>query len=211
MIRLPETRREVQVERETAELPATALLRRLAFVGFVAMFAFTGFEATFSLFGDRRFGLTEASTSVVFLCIGVVLVTMQGGVYAKLVERHGVGTVLYGGLAFVVAGLAALAVAGSWPVLIVALALLTVGQGCASPAITSIVIDHAPGGRRGRALGFQQSATALARVAGPPVAGTLFDHAGVPSPYLAGAAVTLLALVLTMGWRLGRPPAVIEG
>ncbi len=98
--------RSAQVARETAELPTTSLLRRLALVGFVAMFAFTGFEATFSLFGDRRFGLTEASTSVVFLCIGVVLVAMQGGAYAKLVERHGVGPVLYGGMALVVAGLA---------------------------------------------------------------------------------------------------------
>lgn len=205
MVRLPETKRSAQVARETAELPTTSLLRRLALVGFVAMFAFTGFEATFSLFGDRRFGLTEASTSVVFLCIGVVLVAMQGGAYAKLVERHGVGPVLYGGMALVVAGLAALAAAESWPLLIIALLVLTVGQGCASPAITTIVTDRAPEGHRGRALGFQQSASALARVAGPPVAGGLFDHVGVPSPYVAGAALTLVALVLTVGWRLGAP------
>lgn len=207
IVRLPETRHGELSERERPEVPVSALLRRLAFVGFVAMVAFTAFEATFSLFGDRRFGLTEGSTAMVFLGIGVVLVVMQGGAYARLVALRGVGQVLHGGLLLVVAGLAVLATAHSWLVLTIALALLTVGQGCVSPAITTIVSERASAGHRGRALGFQQSASALARVGGPPVAGVLFDRAGVPSPYVAGSIITLLALVLSVAWGLTRQPA----
>ena len=70
-----------------------------------------------------------------------------------------------------VAGLAVTAVAKVWPVLIVALLLLSVGQGCASPSITSLVTDMRRPTHRGEALGFQQSANAIGRVVGPPAAG----------------------------------------
>ncbi|MFZ9630130.1 MAG: MFS transporter, partial [Ilumatobacteraceae bacterium] len=64
-----------------------------------------------------------------------------------------------------------------------------------------------PGARRGEAMGFQQSATAVARVVGPPVAGLLFDRLGVGSPMTAGAAITLVALVVLVAWRLHHTPA----
>ena len=53
--------------------PSSSGLRRLALLGFLATFAFVAFEATFSLFGSKRFDLTEGSASFVFLGIGIVL------------------------------------------------------------------------------------------------------------------------------------------
>jgi len=122
-------------------------------------------RATFSLFGDRRFGLTEASSAAVFLGVGLVLVIVQGGLYGRLVERYGVHRLLVAGLSMLVVGLALMSVSLVWPVLIAALLLLSVGQGCTSPSMTSLVTDHAPADRRGEALGYQQSAYAVARVA----------------------------------------------
>jgi multidrug resistance protein len=185
-------------------LPKSTVLRRLALVGFITTFAFAAFEATFSLFGKRRFDLDEGSAAAVFLGVGLVLVAIQGGLYGRIVERWGVGKVFRNGLVLVVAGLLVLAAATTWPVLIVALLLLSVGQGCASPSITAMVTDLAPHDQRGQALGFQQSAYAVARVIGPPIAGLLFDHAGVPSPYLAGAALCLVGVTLVVVWGLHR-------
>ncbi len=185
-------------------LPKSKVLRRLALVGFITTFAFAAFEATFSLFGKRRFDLDEGSAAAVFLGVGLVLVAIQGGLYGRIVERWGVGRVFRNGLVLVVAGLLVLAAATTWPVLIVALLLLSVGQGCASPSITAIVTELAPHDQRGEALGFQQSAYAVARVIGPPIAGLLFDHAGVPSPYLAGAALCLVGVTLVVVWGLHR-------
>ncbi len=107
-----------------------------ALIGFITVVAFTAFEATFSLFGDRRFGLTEASTAAVFLGVGLVLVAIQGGAYGRLVERFGTERLFAVGLDLLVAGLAAMAVAKVWPVLIIALLLLSVGQGC------RVAVDH---------------------------------------------------------------------
>lgn len=186
--------------------PATRprVLRQLAMVGFITTFAFAAFEATFSLFGSDRFDLTEGSTAALFLVVGVVLVAIQGGLYGRIVARWGVGATFRGGLALVAVGLAVLAFSATWPVLILALVLLAVGQGCASPSITEIVSEVAPTDARGAALGFQQSSYAVARVVGPPIAGLLFDHAGVPSPYIAGALLCVVGLVLVTTWRLHR-------
>jgi DHA1 family tetracycline resistance protein-like MFS transporter len=217
MVRLPETRPHTGRGRATDRAssgahgfarPSLPVLRQLALVGFITTFAFAAFEATFSLFGDRRFGLNEGSAAAVFLGVGLVLVAIQGGLYGRIVERWGVGGTFRNGLIMVTIGLFLLAGAKSWPVLIVALILLAVGQGCASPSITSMVSDLAPVDQRGQALGFQQSAYGLARVIGPPIAGLLFDHAGVPSPYIGGALLCAVGVVLLVMWGLHRPVPV---
>ena len=102
-----------------------------------------------------------------------------------------------------------MAVARVWPVLIVALLLLSVGQGIASPSITSLVTENAPPDRRGEALGFQQSANGLGRVIGPPMAGAMFDRVGIWSPYLAGAVLCAVALGLVVTWGLDRRMPVV--
>ena len=217
MVRLPETHRASAVAadappRRRLAMPSSAVLRHLAIVGFISTLAFTAFESTFSLFGHDRFGFTEGSAAAVFLGVGLVLVAMQGGAYAQLVARYGVGTVFRTALVVTAAGLFCLAAATTWPVLIVALFLLSVGQGCASPSITTIVSERAGAHERGAAMGFQQSAYAVARVVGPPVAGLMFDHVGVPSPSIAGGVLFALAAALVVLWGLHRldapvPPA----
>ncbi|MFZ4811683.1 MAG: MFS transporter [Ilumatobacteraceae bacterium] len=211
MIRLPETRVVDQQPIAPTASPRSLDLRRLAFVGFVSTLAFTAFESTFSLLGSARFDLTEGSTAALFLIVGIVLVAMQGGAYGRLAERWGVGIVLRNGLGVLVVGLLVLAAATNWGLLIGSLLLLAIGQGCTSPAITTLVAERAPADQRGQALGFQQSAYAVARVIGPPVAGLLFDQVGIASPSVMGALLCALSLALLVGWRLHTPatPAAV--
>jgi DHA1 family tetracycline resistance protein-like MFS transporter len=179
--------------------PAPGALARFALVGFLLTCAFSGFESTFALFADRRFGLTEASVAVVFVGIGLVLVAVQGGLIARASARLGSARTLRLALVANAAGMVVLAAATSWPVLVPALVLLTVGQGLAIPSLTTLVVDRAPAARRGEALGFQQSATALARIGGPALGGALFQHAGVPWPYAVAAGLLVVALVVLAG------------
>lgn len=212
--RLPETRRPGPRARHAVVVtPASAVLRHLALVGFITVVAFTAFEATFSLFGSRRFGLTEASSAAVFLGVGLVLVAIQGGAYGRLADRFGTERLFATGLVLLVAGLAVTSVAKVWPVLIVALLLLSIGQGIASPSITSLVTQHAAPDRRGEALGFQQSASAVGRVVGPPAAGAVFDRVGIWSPYIGGAVLCTAAVALAVSWGLGHevPPIPAVG
>ena len=198
-IRLPETHTN-RVQRAEEELrkhrALTPIMIRFAAIGFISTAAFSGFEATFSLFGGERFNLTEGSAAVVFLCVGVLLVAVQGGMIGPLTENFGSAKLFTYGQVVASAGLAILATAHAWVVLGFALALLAAGQGLAGPSMTSLVAEAAGEHRRGEALGYQQSANALARIAGPAFAGLLFDRISTGTPYAVGAVFSLLAIAL---------------
>ncbi|CAB4729838.1 unannotated protein [freshwater metagenome] len=198
--RLPETRpAEVrQAAREAAKNDTEAKVRLwgLAVAGFTAIVAFSGFEATFSLLAGDRFRLTEGGVAAIFVGVGVVLVGVQGGLIRPINAKLGTQRSLQVGLVLNSAGLIVLSAAKNWPLLIVALALLTVGQGLVTPNLSSLVSGRVPDHRRGEALGFQQGVNAIGRVAGPALAGVLYDHVSIGSPYLVGGALCGVALAV---------------
>ena len=198
--RLPETRpADVrQAARETAKNDTGAKVRLwgLAVAGFSAIVAFSGFEATFSLLAGDRFRLTEGGVAAIFVGVGIVLVGVQGGLIRPINAKLGTQRSLQVGLVLNSAGLIVLSAAENWTLLIVALALLTVGQGLVTPNLSSLVSGRVPDHRRGEALGFQQGVNAMGRVAGPAIAGVLYDHVSIGSPYLVGGALCGVALAV---------------
>jgi DHA1 family tetracycline resistance protein-like MFS transporter len=127
------------------------------------------------------------------------MVAVQAGAIGPLTSAFGSRSLLVTGLVTVAAGMAVLATARTWVVLVAALALLAAGQSLVSPSNSALVAELAPPDRRGEALGFVQSAGALARVAGPLGAGALFEWVGESAPYVAGAVLTLLVAVAVRG------------
>lgn len=209
IFRLPETRRPDPTGPRVRS-PRAARLWSFAAVGFIAIVAFSGFETTFSLLADRRFSLTEGGVSVVFIGIGLLLVTVQGGLIGPITGRIGTRKALQSGLLLNIAGLALLSAATSWFVLVPALALLTFGQGLVAPNLTSIVSTSVPDGQRGEALGFQQGVNAVGRIAGPALAGVLFDHVAIGAPYVVGAILCGVAL-LTLLSAVDIAPGTVGG
>lgn len=203
MVRLPETKPVAvgDTVRSRRSGALNAPLRRYAVVALMTSLGFSGFEATFSLFGKERFGLTEGSTAVVFLFVGIALVAVQGGLIGPLTRSLGSRRLLVTGLGAVAAGLVTLGFTTTWLALAVSLLLLSVGQGVASPSVTALVTEAAPVDRRGEALGYQQSVGAVGRIVGPAVAGAMFDHLSVGSPYFLGAVLVGVALVALPGNR----------
>ena len=167
-----------------------------ALVAFVALAAFSAFEATFALFGQRRLGFGEASTAGVFAGVGLLIVVVQVRLVRPMVRRLGDRGALRCGLLVNAAGLLALAGVESRVSLVPALVLLTAGQGLVSPTLSALVGGRAAAGRRGGALGVQQAAGGLGRVAGPLAGGALFQHVGTASPYVGGAVLMVAAALL---------------
>jgi MFS transporter, DHA1 family, tetracycline resistance protein len=196
-IRLPETKTAPAPSAASSlpKGPRSPILVRFAAVSFLATLAFSGFEATFSLFGRQRFDLTEGSTALVFLFVGVILVAVQGMFIGRMTATFGSRKMLRGGLVIVGLGLFVLAASTVWPMLFLALFLLAFGQGIATPSTTALVTEAAPPDRRGEALGYQQSVSAFARIAGPITAGLLFDGVNAGTPYVIGGVLFFVALV----------------
>ena len=196
IIRLPETKPDTshiteKHQRGTALSPA---LKRFALVGFLSMLGFAGFEATFSIWGEKQFGFTEGSASIVFVFVGVTLVAVQGGLIGPLTQRLGSRKLLRIGLSLVAVGLLLLGLSNTWPLLFVALFLLSLGQGMSGPSGSALVAELAPVERRGEAIGYQQSTAAFGRVAGPVMAGALFDHVGISAPFFVSGVLILCAV-----------------
>ena len=193
LVRLPETAVHARDSRQVVR--GKRRVNRFIVIGFFSSLPFAGFEATFSLFGGARFDFTEASTAGVFFAIGVAISAVQGGFIGPLTVRFGSKRLLQAGLIMMALGLGVLGGASTWIVLAVALGLLVVGSGVSNPSLTTLVAETAPPDQRGEVLGFQQSAGALARVVGPPLAGLSFDRVGIGAPYSLGALVFLVAIV----------------
>lgn len=168
----------------------------LVAVAFVGLVAFSGFEATFALFAEQRLGLRLSSIGALFAAIGLVLVLVQVRVLGRVVDRLGEALTLRTGLVLNGVGLALLAAVHSWVLLVPALLCLIVGQGLVTPTLSSLLAGRVGADRRGGVLGVQQAAGGLARVVGPLAGGALFEHVGLPAPYVAGAVLMGLAVLL---------------
>lgn len=196
-IRLPETNQDIGKVRDATQFPSrrrSFAWNKFTITALLSGTAFAGFEATFALFGERRFDLTEGSAAAVFLVVGVMLVVVQGGLIGPLTKAFGSQRLLVAGFGTLIAGFLVLSIAEVWVLLFLALALLSLGQGLVTPSLTSVVVDSATPDRRGEVLGVQQSAGALSRIIGPAIAGLLFDHAGIAWPYVVAAVLTGAAL-----------------
>ena len=175
-------------------------LRALYAAGFLVTLAFAALEATFSLWADARWHLTRHGIAYVFAFIGLVSAIAQGALVGRMVKRAGEMRTALLGIALIVAGAAATALAPQPGLLLAALALLALGQGMASPSMSSLISHQGGPGEQGRLLGVYQSLSALGRVAGPVLGGVALAHVGLAAPFLgvsgvaAAAAVVLVAL-----------------
>lgn len=173
-------------------------LPRLLAVAVLTMFAFSAFEHTFSIYGQERIGFTQTTASIAFVIVGVVISVVQGGLIRPVTAKFGDRTPLQVGLILTGIGLAVLATATSWAVLVPAIVLLSVGQGFASPTMSATITNRIAPEKRGEVLGVQQSWSALARVLGPLSGGWAFDHIGVSAPLVGGAVVFAFAAILLL-------------
>lgn len=201
-LRVDETRRSdgtsSATSGSTSVRDAQPLVLRLVAVTFIAITGFSAFEATFALLASDRLDASETTVALVFAGIGVLLVIVQGGLVGPLSRRFGDLRLLAIGLGLLTAGFAVLAVAPGWAGLGVALAVLAFGQGLITPTLSSSVAVATTPDRIGVALGWQQSASGLARVVGPILGGALFGFA-VPAPYVASAMLAAIGWLLING------------
>ncbi len=198
---LPENRRGDRVRGVPRDGLRGANLAPLLVVSFCALTAFSAFEATLAIFGHHRFGLSIGSAAGTFAVVGVVLVAVQGALVRPLVARLGEKHTLDAGLAAEGLGLLLLAFARDWVLAVPALAALTVGQALVQTTMASTLSGRVAADRRGQLLGLQQSAGGLGRVVGPAVGGVLLGSGASGGPYVMGAAVCAVALVVIQATR----------
>lgn len=169
----------------------------LVLVNLLYTLAFTGMETVFPLLTQKNFGWHATQNGYVFTYVGIVIVLMQGGLVGRLVKRWGERNLMLGGLVLLGLGLLMLIWSSSLALLLIAVGVLSIGDGAVTPTSSAVLSLLTPKDEQGEILGFAQGIGGLGRVIGPLIAGTLFTfNAG--APFLAGGVFALLAIMVTL-------------
>ena len=170
--------------------PAIAglILLGLLVIGSAAMM-----ETTFALFADDRLGWTPRQVGLSFGLIGTISAVLQAVGAAPLARRFGPTRVALGGIASYAAGLTGLGLASGSTSVLVALSVTAIGVGMFNPAFQTLVASTTDDEDRGIVNGLTQGGSAVGRIIGPAISGSIFQGWGPAMPFLVGAAAMLVA------------------
>lgn len=194
-----EARPRVQQFLDTMKRPGIGVL---VTVFFLATFCFACFETTLGLLVSRNFklqyedlkgGLHVFDAKVVYLYAycGIIGAFVQGGPLGRIVKKLGEPTLITLSLILLGAALLPMPFVGNWPLLLVVLAVLSIGSSLTRPPVFGLLSNLTPAAEQGATIGTAQSAGSLARIAGPIFAGSLFElHPS--TPYVVCGALALL-------------------
>jgi MFS family permease len=174
-------------------------LSRLFSIAFLTTFALAAFETTFAIMIPYVYGYGPAGIGTLLAFAGLMQALAQGYLLGKIVDRIGEARLLPAGIILFAIGLAPLANMPTPSMLLLALALLSIGYGFASPAIASLISKRTERALEGEALGINQSASSMARILGPLAGGLAYGELGTSAPYVGGAIVALMAFILARG------------
>jgi DHA1 family tetracycline resistance protein-like MFS transporter len=116
------------------------------------------------------------------------------------------------GTASQVVGLALLPTVPAMWMLLLAMGILSFGQGFSNPPLLSLISQATSPKRQGAIMGVTQSASSLARILGPAFAGLVIDATDLRWPFWAAAAIMAVAVVLAQASRarIARTPGALR-
>lgn len=164
--------------------------------------AMVGQERTvLPLVATESFGLSLGIAITTFLISFGVAKAFGNLAAGRLADRHGRKPVLIAGWLLMTPVPFVLALTGSWAWVVGANTLLGAGQGLAWSMTVSMKIDIAGPERRGLAAGASEGAGYLGVAAAAFLTGAIAQRYGLrPGPFVFGAAVAILGLVLSVGF-----------
>ena len=165
-------------------------------VGVATIFTLARFSEAFLLLRAQSVGFPPALAPSVMLIMNVVYAFSAWPV-GWLSDRIGRGGLLMGGFSVLVVADLMLAFAPNMTVVAAAAAAWGLHMGLTQGLLASLVADTAPDDLRGTAFGVLSFVTGIGVLAASLIAGTLWDIFGPTSTFLAGAAFTMFALLVT--------------
>jgi DHA1 family tetracycline resistance protein-like MFS transporter len=201
-------------ESRFAEFSATLKDSRFGIVTllyFLLVVAFSIMTTVFVQYTAFRFGYNAEQNGYLFAYIGILAIILQGGVFARLVEKFGevwlvvIGSVLLMGSFFAVPFVGP--ETGGLTALLVGIAFFSIGNSLSSPALTSLASKEAHDEAQGKTLGILQSAASLARAIGPALSAFLLYSATAPQnisdytlyrTFWAAAAIMLVTVLISL-------------
>lgn len=214
---LPESRSAVELEKvnslqDKRESLLSQLLRSYRepyFIGlvivFVLSFGLANYETVFGLFVDHKFGFTPKDIAFVLTFGSISGAVVQVTAFSWILTRFGESRVIAASL--LTSGLfifLTLFVHGYWAIVTVTF-IVFLAMDILRPAVGTQLSKLAVESQQGFVMGMNSAYTSLGNIAGPIVAGVLFDL-DINFPYAVAALVLVLCFVLSLvsAKRMGR-------
>jgi MFS family permease len=168
-------------------------------VGIGALFTLARFSEAFLVLRAQQGGLAIAWAPLVLIFMNVVY-SLGAYPFGRLSDRMSHRKLLAIGLGVLIAADLALAASDQGPLLWLGIALWGLHMALTQGLLATMVADASPQPLRGTAFGVFNLASGLALLLASGAAGLLWDTLGGASTFIAGAAISALALA-ALAWK----------
>ncbi|MFD0824118.1 MFS transporter [Neobacillus sp. M.A.Huq-85] len=159
----------------------------------------SGLEATFAYFAAKKAGMDTSELGYVFMIMGFASAIIQGGMVGRLTKIYGERVVIQGGIIVSAIGFGLILLVDSFLSAAVYLTIFGIGNGVIRPSVSALLTKTSSAGH-GSTTGLLSSFDSLGRIIGPPLGGWLFSIT-IGLPYISGAVISILALILFQIYR----------
>lgn len=176
----------------------------------VLAFAYAAMETTLGLWSARMLSWRASDVALGFMFAGIAALFSLWVLIPVLCRRLGEEPVAAGAALAMGLGMSLFVLWPSDAAIAVALMLLGGGIATSLSCLQALLSKAAPASIQGTALGLNHAILSVARILGPVWGGFALGSLGSGWPYVSGAALALLALLL-MAWIYRPRPAATEG
>ncbi len=180
----------------------------LMLIAFVVNLGLTSFQAVFGLFALDRFSYGPQQVGSILMVFGAISAVAQGALTGVLTRRWGETHVLRGSLLLTAAAYMAMLLAVDYLSVLLTTGLFALTTSLLLPVVASLTSRQAVLGQ-GATMGLSNSFMSLGRAIGPLWSGFLFD-VNIDLPYLSGAAIMFVGLLVSWLWLLEARETVPE-
>jgi DHA1 family multidrug resistance protein-like MFS transporter len=168
----------------------------LLFMAFMVSYAITTFYGIFGLYALEKLAYGPQQVGIILMMVGLVSALAQGLLTGPLTERWGEARIIKFTLLAAAIGFLAIVPAGSIVTVLLATGFFSLATALMNPAVSSLTSQHTTM-LQGITMGLSNSFMSLGRIAGPLLAGILFDL-NLELPYLSGAVVLFLGFLVSL-------------
>jgi MFS family permease len=163
-----------------------------------AVFTLARFSEAFLVLRAMQGGMKPALVPLLMVAMNVVY-ALSAYPFGKLADAMSHLRLLVAGLGFLVCADLVLAHSGAWPAVLLGVSLWGLHMGMTQGLLAVMVAQTAPPDLKGTAFGFFNLVGGIATLVASVVAGLLWERAGAPATFHAGAGFSVLAAVLILG------------
>ncbi|ANU14354.1 multidrug-efflux transporter [Planococcus halocryophilus Or1] len=168
----------------------------------VMSFGLLAYESVVGLYLDNQFNSTAKDIAFMITATGIVSVIVQLFVVDRIVRRYGEVAILVTFLGVAAFGFLLSLFAGSYAMFFAVSLVIFLATSILRPVLNTLISKMAEG-EVGFAMGMNNAYMSIGNVAGPLLAGILYDI-NIVFPFILGLMMLLLTLSITVVWQRSR-------